>query len=372
MDELQAAGVPVHTVGKIGQVFDGVGVDVQHKGATNAAALAATAELIDALDGGLRVHQPRRDRPGLRPPQRRPGLPRRAEGDRRRGRRLARAARPGARPARHHRRPRLRPDHARHRPHARARAAARALRGPRRPPPRRPVRGRRRLRAALADRSRRALARARRFSNAQVLRRTATEPRRQTGTHSSCPHWSSSPVGPRSPRWRCDRRLRRQREQRARARDEEGRRRSKAEAAADDAAEQRRAARRAAARPRARALEYGDVEDFLNTSTGAQATKDKRAIAARQGAADRRRSSCSAGGTEIEGNRATLRVDMPYTFDGIDTTYFKTSRMTRGQDARRAGGSPTTGRQPASSRHGSTRATRRARAGTSWPSRRAT
>ena len=53
MDELQAAGVPVHTVGKIGQVFDGVGVDVQHKGATNAAALAATAELIDELDVGF-------------------------------------------------------------------------------------------------------------------------------------------------------------------------------------------------------------------------------------------------------------------------------------------------------------------------------
>ena len=53
MDELQSAGVPVHTVGKIGQVFDGVGVDVQHKGATNAAALAATAELIDTLDGGF-------------------------------------------------------------------------------------------------------------------------------------------------------------------------------------------------------------------------------------------------------------------------------------------------------------------------------
>ena len=33
MDELQSAGVPVHTVGKIGQVFDGVGVDVSHKGA---------------------------------------------------------------------------------------------------------------------------------------------------------------------------------------------------------------------------------------------------------------------------------------------------------------------------------------------------
>ncbi len=53
MDELQAAGVPVHTVGKIGQVFDGVGVDVSHKGATNPAALAATAELIDGLDGGF-------------------------------------------------------------------------------------------------------------------------------------------------------------------------------------------------------------------------------------------------------------------------------------------------------------------------------
>src|SRR4029079_1677652 len=53
LDELQTAGEPVHTVGKIGQVFDGVGVDVQHKGATNAAALAATAELIDSLDGGF-------------------------------------------------------------------------------------------------------------------------------------------------------------------------------------------------------------------------------------------------------------------------------------------------------------------------------
>jgi phosphopentomutase len=53
MDELQAAGVPVHTVGKIGQVFDGVGVDVSHNGPTNAAALAATAALVDSLDGGF-------------------------------------------------------------------------------------------------------------------------------------------------------------------------------------------------------------------------------------------------------------------------------------------------------------------------------
>ena len=53
LDELQAEGVPVHTVGKIGQVFNGVGVDEQHKGSTNAAALAATTTLIDELDGGF-------------------------------------------------------------------------------------------------------------------------------------------------------------------------------------------------------------------------------------------------------------------------------------------------------------------------------
>jgi phosphopentomutase len=53
LDELQAAGVPVHTVGKIGQVFNGVGVDAQHKGSTNAAAIDATAALIDSLDGGF-------------------------------------------------------------------------------------------------------------------------------------------------------------------------------------------------------------------------------------------------------------------------------------------------------------------------------
>ena len=53
LDELQAAGAPVHTVGKIGQVFNGVGVDEQHKGSTNAAALAATGELIDTLETGF-------------------------------------------------------------------------------------------------------------------------------------------------------------------------------------------------------------------------------------------------------------------------------------------------------------------------------
>ena len=112
---------------------------------TNAAALTATAELIDTLDGGFvftnlvetdQVYGHRNDVPGYH------GA---LQGDRRRGRGVARAPGPGARPADHHRRPRLRPDHARHRPHARARAAARALRGPRRAAPRRSVRGRRRL-----------------------------------------------------------------------------------------------------------------------------------------------------------------------------------------------------------------------------------
>ena len=99
--------------GKIGQVFDGVGVDVSHKGATNEAALAATAELIDGLDGGFvftnlvetdQIYGHRGDVPGWHEAM---------QGDRRRGRPLARAAGPGARHAGHHRRPRLRPDDAR-------------------------------------------------------------------------------------------------------------------------------------------------------------------------------------------------------------------------------------------------------------------
>jgi phosphopentomutase len=53
MQELQDAGMPVHTVGKVGQVFARVGVDHEHPGATNAAAMASTAELIDTLDQGL-------------------------------------------------------------------------------------------------------------------------------------------------------------------------------------------------------------------------------------------------------------------------------------------------------------------------------
>ncbi len=53
LEELHAASVPVHTVGKVGQLFAGVGIDVQHPGPTNARALAETAALIDSLDHGL-------------------------------------------------------------------------------------------------------------------------------------------------------------------------------------------------------------------------------------------------------------------------------------------------------------------------------
>ena len=53
LDELRADGVPVHTVGKIGAVFNHVGVDHEHPGPTNATALAATATLIEELRHGF-------------------------------------------------------------------------------------------------------------------------------------------------------------------------------------------------------------------------------------------------------------------------------------------------------------------------------
>jgi phosphopentomutase len=53
LEHLQAARVRVHSVGKVGQVFAGVGIDESHAGATNAEALAATARLMDELDSGF-------------------------------------------------------------------------------------------------------------------------------------------------------------------------------------------------------------------------------------------------------------------------------------------------------------------------------
>ncbi len=74
LQELQADGIPVHTVGKIGSVFNHVGVDHEHAGATNPSALAATSGLIDELERGLvftnlvetdQVYGHRQDVPGF-------------------------------------------------------------------------------------------------------------------------------------------------------------------------------------------------------------------------------------------------------------------------------------------------------------------
>jgi phosphopentomutase len=53
LQELEDAGVQVHAVGKIDDLFAGVGVSVAHEGATNARALAAVDELLASLEGGL-------------------------------------------------------------------------------------------------------------------------------------------------------------------------------------------------------------------------------------------------------------------------------------------------------------------------------
>ena len=53
LDELQADGVPVHAVGKIRDLFAGVGIDVKHEGATNAKAIASTTALLRELDEGF-------------------------------------------------------------------------------------------------------------------------------------------------------------------------------------------------------------------------------------------------------------------------------------------------------------------------------
>ncbi len=53
LQELEDAGVQVHAVGKINDLFDGVGVSVSHPGATNARALRTLDELVDELGHGL-------------------------------------------------------------------------------------------------------------------------------------------------------------------------------------------------------------------------------------------------------------------------------------------------------------------------------
>jgi phosphopentomutase len=53
LQELSREGVPTHGVGKIADLFAGVGVDRSHPGATNELALASTDRLFDELDEGF-------------------------------------------------------------------------------------------------------------------------------------------------------------------------------------------------------------------------------------------------------------------------------------------------------------------------------
>jgi phosphopentomutase len=53
LEELQDAGVAVHGVGKIRDLFAGVGISEKHDGATNAKGIAATTRLLEELEGGL-------------------------------------------------------------------------------------------------------------------------------------------------------------------------------------------------------------------------------------------------------------------------------------------------------------------------------
>jgi len=74
LQELRDAGVEVHAVGKVADLFAGVGVSVSHPGATNRAALDAVEELLGDLSRGLvfanlietdQVYGHRKDAPGF-------------------------------------------------------------------------------------------------------------------------------------------------------------------------------------------------------------------------------------------------------------------------------------------------------------------
>jgi phosphopentomutase len=53
LEELQEAGIAVHGVGKIRDLFAGVGVDAKHEGGTNAKGIASTTSLLRELETGL-------------------------------------------------------------------------------------------------------------------------------------------------------------------------------------------------------------------------------------------------------------------------------------------------------------------------------
>jgi hypothetical protein len=84
---------------------------------------------------------------------------------------------------------------------------------------------------------------------------------------------------------------------------------------------------------RASALQSGEADTYTGTATGAQVHKDARIIS-RAKLLPLNSVRMLARGVEVNKDRATLRVDMVYSFKGIETEYVKTSRMTalRGDD----------------------------------------
>ena len=53
LEELQDAGLPVHAVGKIRDLFAGVGITEKHEGATNAKGIVSVTRLLEGLGEGL-------------------------------------------------------------------------------------------------------------------------------------------------------------------------------------------------------------------------------------------------------------------------------------------------------------------------------
>ena len=77
LDELQRAGIPVHTVGKVGQLFAGVRDRRTASGSDECDRPRADIPADRRAPARLRIHEPDRNGPGLRSPARRRGVPRR-------------------------------------------------------------------------------------------------------------------------------------------------------------------------------------------------------------------------------------------------------------------------------------------------------
>src|SRR4051794_6294751 len=234
---------------------------------------------------------------------------------------MARAPRPGERSARDHRRPRLRPDHPGNRPHPRARTAARPLRAPRGKAPRWSVCGRRRLRPALVDRHRHVASwHAIPLNHRIRVRQGEDLPSRGNSLIVASllngSRWSALPVvallitacggGSASvsqPAKRTSASV------------------SKPKATATKPPNDTEQLNKLLIL-RSSALQSGEADTYSGTATGAEAAKDKRIIA-RAKLLPLNSVRMLARATEVNKDRATMRVVMVYSFKGIETEYVK-------------------------------------------------